>query len=335
MIVLDTTPTANVVITIIPDTNSTTDLATLTFTSANWNTLQIITVAAADDTDIEGDHTSANTDSNYDGISISSVTASIKDNDFAGGGLPVGSLGSPTQPEPTEENSAGGFKATVINQDENTITLKLYVGANTTKMAISNIPDFKNASIVPYQEEIEWKLLNVKYPIPNTIYIKFYTKYGVASEVISASINSNPNYIKDGDLIQNPNAEGLEQFDVYITKIINNKKYKRLILTPRIFESYSHFDKNKDNNPWNDITTTDKQTIDAFITSNLVRCQDEQRNINDPKVYELEPMSDTGTKHHFNLTAEQFTTKGYRWNEVFIINREERDWYEAGEEIRE
>ena len=61
-------------------------------------------------------------------------------------------------------------------------------------MAISDNPEFDNASIIPYQEEIEWDLQNGRdEALPRlygeyTIYAKFYTQYGVASEVVSDSI---------------------------------------------------------------------------------------------------------------------------------------------------
>ena len=271
--------------------------------------------------------------------------SSLTDNDETdqtGSGLLPSASNPPTPPSPTSENPEGGFKIIINNNNEitnsNIVTLKFFAGPNTTRMSISNTEDFKNASIIPYKE-----ISNFQFPISNefpifnnqtlTIFAKFYTRYGVPSETVSVTIIYNQETLQDGDLIRNPLAEGLEQFDVYIIKTINNKKYKRLILTPQIFESYSHFDKNKDNNPWNDIITTDKQTIDTFTISNIVRCQDEQRNINDPKVYKLEPNNDTGIKRHLNLTTEQFTAKGYDWNEIFIINKEERDWYEMGETL--
>ncbi|MFK0733225.1 MAG: ExeM/NucH family extracellular endonuclease, partial [Gloeotrichia echinulata HAB0833] len=88
-VVLNTQPTANVIITIAPDSQTTTSATTLTFTSANWNIAQTVTVTAVDDTAIEGTHsstithTASSSDSNYNGVSVSSVTATITDNDVA------------------------------------------------------------------------------------------------------------------------------------------------------------------------------------------------------------------------------------------------------------
>ncbi|BAB77800.1 ExeM/NucH family extracellular endonuclease [Anabaena sp. FACHB-709] len=88
-IVLNTQPTANVTVTINPDSQTTTSVNTLTFTPANWNTPQTVTITAVNDDLVEGTHTSiinhsvTSTDSNYNGINIGSVTATITDNDVA------------------------------------------------------------------------------------------------------------------------------------------------------------------------------------------------------------------------------------------------------------
>jgi uncharacterized protein len=88
-IVLNTQPTADVIVTITPDSQSTTNTTSLTFTPASWNTPQTVTAIAVDDLLVEGTHTSiishsvASSDSNYNGINIGSVTATITDNDVA------------------------------------------------------------------------------------------------------------------------------------------------------------------------------------------------------------------------------------------------------------
>ena len=89
-IVLNSQPTANVTIAIAPDSQSTTNPTSLTFTSANWNVDQTVTVTAVNDSVVEGNHTSTiqhtatSSDTNYNGLTIGSVTASITDNDTAG-----------------------------------------------------------------------------------------------------------------------------------------------------------------------------------------------------------------------------------------------------------
>ena len=56
-VVLDTPPTANVVIAISPDAQVSVTPISLTFTSANWNIAQTVTVTAVDDAVAEGTHT--------------------------------------------------------------------------------------------------------------------------------------------------------------------------------------------------------------------------------------------------------------------------------------
>ncbi len=125
-------------------------------------------------------------------------SASVETNGCGGGGMPPGTSNPPSQPELTPENPESGFSVSINNGDEYTsseiVTLKLNAGADTTKMAISNTEDFEYASQIDYQEEIEWELLeNPPSPLLQkgnicTVYAKFYTQYGVASEMVSDSI---------------------------------------------------------------------------------------------------------------------------------------------------
>ena len=90
-VVLDTEPTANVVITPSATGSEVTfSASTLTFTSENWSTPQTLTITAVDDSDIEGahadtiTHTAVSDDTNYGGATIADVTVTITDNDDAG-----------------------------------------------------------------------------------------------------------------------------------------------------------------------------------------------------------------------------------------------------------
>ncbi|MBX7147562.1 hypothetical protein K1X76_00630 [bacterium] len=87
-VVLTTEPTADVVITIVSTAEATANVSSLTFTSANWNTPQTVTLTAVNDDTIDVanttiTHTAASGDSNYNGISVGSIVASITDNDTA------------------------------------------------------------------------------------------------------------------------------------------------------------------------------------------------------------------------------------------------------------
>ncbi|NJK66383.1 MAG: hypothetical protein HC941_07485 [Microcoleus sp. SU_5_3] len=88
-VVLTSAPAANVTINF--ETSSQIDaIAPLTFTPTNWNVAQNVTVKAIDDSTAEGTHSgtiahkSVSTDTNYNNLTISPVTATIADNDTAG-----------------------------------------------------------------------------------------------------------------------------------------------------------------------------------------------------------------------------------------------------------
>jgi hypothetical protein len=108
-VVLSTAPTANVTIAMNPGTQVTVVPPTLTFTPANWNVPQTVTVTAVDDALVEGPHaatiahTAASTDAAYSGIAIVSVTANITDND-------VGPGPPPTPPSPSASGPEGSHK---------------------------------------------------------------------------------------------------------------------------------------------------------------------------------------------------------------------------------
>jgi hypothetical protein len=92
-LVLTSQPSANVVVTITPDGQLAAAPTTLTFTPANWNVPQAVTVTAIDDSADEGAHTgtishsSASADADYDGIAIAQVSVGITDDDAAAPGF--------------------------------------------------------------------------------------------------------------------------------------------------------------------------------------------------------------------------------------------------------
>lgn len=95
-VVLTTQPTANVTVNLVFDplqitVNGDTDGAlSLTFTNANWNTAQTITVLTVDDFIIEGPHstqilqTASSPDAKYNVLNPADVTVNITDNDTPG-----------------------------------------------------------------------------------------------------------------------------------------------------------------------------------------------------------------------------------------------------------
>ncbi|MEI6445398.1 MAG: choice-of-anchor I family protein [Nostocales cyanobacterium ELA583] len=88
-IVLNSQPTADVAIAINPNSQLTTSAVTLTFTPANWNVAQNVTVTAVDDVIVEGSHSGeithsvTSTDAQYNNITINPIVVSITDNDIS------------------------------------------------------------------------------------------------------------------------------------------------------------------------------------------------------------------------------------------------------------
>ena len=130
--------------------------------------------------------------------------------------------------------------------------------------------------------------------------------------------------IVDGDLIRNPNAEGDLKYDIYIVKLVGPKKFKRLILSPHVFDSYGHLS-------WDNVNVVDEATMSQYATSNFVRCSDPSHGVDDPKIYRLNASGDTGSKTWINMTASKFSAV-YDWDSIYIINQVDRDAYADAEE---
>jgi len=108
-LVLNTQPTADVTVTLNAGSQLTTSATTLTFTQANWNVAQTVTVTAVDDSVVEGNHTGTiaytvtSTDATYNGLTTAPLSVAITDNDTntvpgtifinAGGGAYTDGLG--------------------------------------------------------------------------------------------------------------------------------------------------------------------------------------------------------------------------------------------------
>lgn len=121
--------------------------------------------------------------------------------------------------------------------------------------------------------------------------------------------------LPEGTLVKAQN-----DYKVYIIK----PPYKRHIFNPAIFKMYSHFN-------WLSIKEISQDELDAYITSDLYQATDDYR------VYSLEEISEAlgkAIKHHFNMTPQRFGELGYRWDQIFKVNTQERDYYETGAEIK-
>jgi len=121
--------------------------------------------------------------------------------------------------------------------------------------------------------------------------------------------------LTEGDIIR-----AIGDYRVYI---INEHHYKRHIFNPDIFNMYDHL-------KWENIKDVTQATLDSFTTSDLYRATEDFR------IYSLEEVDEAqgiAIKHHLNMTAQQFIAKGYKWEQVFVVNPEERDYYQTGDDI--
>jgi len=126
--------------------------------------------------------------------------------------LPITAFNAPKAPKASsivKGNIKGGFK-TIINPsvtsaglvsspttDSRAVTLQFNAGSDVKRMALSNTPDFKNAIQEKYEPTTTWDLCSqtggfIKSPTCeegiHTVYVKFYTRWGQPSEVVSQDI---------------------------------------------------------------------------------------------------------------------------------------------------
>ncbi len=273
-LVLDSQPTANVVITPTADSQSSVSPATLTFTSANWNTPQTIAITAVDDNFIEDSphnstitHTVTSGDANYNNYSISSISVSITDNDFAGG-LSSEAYRFPDDPLLISINREA--KCT----DSRNVKLKLTTGGRTKYIAISNDFDFSGKSLElfsnnedfgyildrPYTEYKNYTLSDGYGK--KTVYLKYYTAYGRSSEIISDSIiytNNLQKCLSDNNQKKATEKKD-ENTDIYLFKyahspqvyLLENNK-KRWIVSEKAFNQHHY--------QWSDIKVLDDDLV--------------------------------------------------------------------------
>jgi len=222
----------------------------------------------------------------------------------------------------------------INNGQANTTNTKLSLSIeakNASNMLLSEDKLFTNATTwAPYVTSTSW--ITEASEGLKTIYVKFKNKLGEISKIISDDIFfgeiivEKPKVIpkvteisvavSEGDLVKTP-----DHYNVYVAKYINDKRFRRVIANPNVFNSYKHFS-------WKKIKMVPSNEINYFETSDLVRA------IDDPRVYLLvDEDGDNFTKQWVNMTYEQFITSGYDPDAIFVINIKERDVYTTGEDI--
>lgn len=124
-----------------------------------------------------------------------------------------------------------------------------------------------------------------------------------------------PTSVVEGDLVRGP--DGIKVY------IVNHYGYKRHIFNPAVFSMYGHF-------KWNAIKSLNQQEIDALKTSDLYRADGDARVF---ALHEVDESKGLAQKRWLSVSAEKFTALGYAWDQVFVINTKERDYYQEGSPI--
>lgn len=124
--------------------------------------------------------------------------------------------------------------------------------------------------------------------------------------------------IGDGDLIRASN-----DFKVYIVKLVSSEKYRRWFVGPQMFNFYLHLGFSK-------VKVVSPETLAGYEESWLTRAA------GDTKVYWIDPASaqaGVGATKHWITTGEEFASRGYKWNAVYVVNTAERDFYTTGSDL--
>jgi hypothetical protein len=199
----------------------------------------------------------------------------------------------------------------------------------TITLTVPNLPDdASNLELYYYNDESgKWIAISDVEFGDNTISFKVnhLTQFAVFEIPEPVVKGASDIVLFDGDVIRNPNAQGMAKFDVYVVKVINGKKFKRLILNPDVFESYGHL-------KWENIKLVDQSVTDSFTLSNLARFE-AKVGVDSFKVYRLIQNDDIGKKQHFNMAAFEFSAKGYDWDSVYTINSVDMNVYVHGPDI--
>jgi hypothetical protein len=222
---------------------------------------------------------------------------------------------------------------------------KLIIPANSSKIISlkANIPSTsKNGATITLKiaslnaQEPSWYPVTITGLATNGVGNKLTITGGitVASPSPVPSSSPAPSSVSTAGIPEGALIRAIGDFDVYIVKYIPStgsinspqagsgqgaKKFKRLVLSPSVFNNYGHL-------KWSDIRDVDPSIVSAFTTSELVRA------VGDDKVYKLYPAGDSGQKR-WVTTAAAFSRLGFDADSIYEINSFDRDSYAAGSNL--
>ena len=187
-------------------------------------------------------------------------------------------------------------------QEANTI----YLIENGKKRPFPSWEIFKSLGYDLWKWDYEGKMNYPSYHILNEA--EFF-QYPMGEAITN---NNPPEYnLPEGALIRA--AKGI---DIYIVKYVGTKKFKRLVLSPSVFNNYGHL-------RWEDVIEVDNPTLDSFTTSELVRA------VGDDKIYRLYPQGDSGQKRMIKNNSV-LARLGLDSDSIYEINGFDRESYITG-----
>ncbi|MDP3731204.1 MAG: hypothetical protein Q8R34_01775, partial [bacterium] len=140
---------------------------------------------------------------------------------------------------------------------------------------------------------------------------------GTTVTPVSAPVSQNRIYslseINDGDIIR-----GQGDIAVWIVKTVGEKRFKRWLFGPQIFQAYAHlgFDK---------VKNVSKETLNRFDTAVLIRKE------GDTKVYELTDfVPGVRATRRWIPNADTFLQRGFDFESVYVVNEREFNFYTEG-----
>lgn len=225
-VVLDSQPTADVTIAFVSsdETEGTISPESVTFTSANWDEEQLVSVTGVDDDENDGDvaygitlAAAVSEDDVYDGINPDDISLSNIDDDDASESSGGGSSGGGSSGGSSNNNSSRGGGSSPIrrNASESGYRVTINKGKDTSNgsavnldfegsdidtVAVSNYPDFTGSTYLPFTPEMSWQLLPG--PGVKTVYVRFQTSRGNMYQVNNSIevISKLPNVSDRGNL---------------------------------------------------------------------------------------------------------------------------------------
>lgn len=204
-VVMSTQPTDDVTVSVSFGDQILVSPEFLTFTSVNWDTPQIFTISALDDSVIEGSHsdnlsfTVLSLDGDYDEFSVNDISVTVLDNDSP---APVDN--------PSSRSSSGSimphirFKNNIKETESRFVDLEAWVPGTISYYEISNTPDFskKQTFLREYlKKDLYWDLCGGESVCSygnKKIYARFYSDYLVPRDYfIEIDYKGSCPYFKD------------------------------------------------------------------------------------------------------------------------------------------